>query len=133
MGALRILSTLSCVLHLFASASAQYNGTVGPAYGSYGIVMFPGFDWLDLASPVEILNYVGFKFKMNVALISETMDPVITGLTKMNPLNSTVRQMTLPTHPFSISEGHLFLKYPSSPQNRQAFLSKRYYLSSLEI
>lgn len=45
---------------------------------SFGIVLFPGFQLLDAAGPLDALNILSLSYKMNLYIIAETMDPVST-------------------------------------------------------
>src|SRR5690242_4457497 len=60
------------------------------------------FDLLDVHGPIEILQFLSGIYKIDIALIAETMDPVSSGpsLAAMNPFNSSVYPVLPPTHTF---------------------------------
>jgi transcriptional regulator GlxA family with amidase domain len=68
----------------------------------YGVILFPAFQALDVFGPLDILNTVSRTFKINLSLISSTMDPVSTKPrnSAMNPAGSDFGQSILPTHTF---------------------------------
>lgn len=67
---------------------------------TYGIVLFRMFDLLDVHGPIEILQFLSGLYKIDIALIAETMVPVTSepSLASMNPFNSSVYPVLLPTH-----------------------------------
>ncbi|KAF1931683.1 class I glutamine amidotransferase-like protein, partial [Didymella exigua CBS 183.55] len=69
---------------------------------TYGIVLFRMFDLLDVHGPIGILQFLSGLYKIDVALIAETMDPVTSkpSLAAMSPFNSSVYPMLPPTHTF---------------------------------
>ncbi|KAF2102516.1 class I glutamine amidotransferase-like protein [Rhizodiscina lignyota] len=64
------------------------------------MLVFRGFEPMDVFGPIEALLTLSRYYKMNIALLSETMDPVDTRppTAAGNPLNSNVFQQVLPTH-----------------------------------
>lgn len=60
------------------------------------------FDLLDVHGPIEILQFLSGFYKIDIALIAETMDPVTSepSMASMNPLNSSVYPVLPPTHTF---------------------------------
>ncbi|KAF2195180.1 DJ-1/PfpI family protein [Zopfia rhizophila CBS 207.26] len=88
----------------------------GTKLQSYGMVLFRAFDLLDAYTPMEI----------NIALISETMDPVTTEpmTAMMNPFNSTVYPKLPPTHTFETAPKELdVLIVPGGPGMRSLHLN----------
>ena len=69
---------------------------------TYGIVLFRMFDLLDVHGPIEILQFLSGIYRIDIALIAETMDPVTSepSLASMNPFNSSVYPVLPPTHTF---------------------------------
>ncbi|KAA8642949.1 hypothetical protein EYZ11_001079 [Aspergillus tanneri] len=69
---------------------------------SYGMVLFRDFEPLDVFGPLEALYRLASLHKLDLYLISETMDAVTTepGLAAMNPHNSSFFPKILPTHTF---------------------------------
>lgn len=66
------------------------------------MVLFRAFDLLDVYGPLEVLQSTSSYHKIDVALISETMDTVVTQplMATMNPMNSSVYPTLAPTHTF---------------------------------
>ncbi|KAF3047318.1 hypothetical protein E8E11_000954 [Didymella keratinophila] len=60
------------------------------------------FDLLDVHGPIEVLQFLGGLYQIDIALIAETMDPVTSepSLAAMNPFNSSVYPVLPPTHTF---------------------------------
>ncbi|KAJ7112855.1 class I glutamine amidotransferase-like protein [Mycena crocata] len=70
---------------------------------SFGVVLFPSFDVLDIFGPLDALNLLAFQFPLNLSLIAPTVDPVSTQprSAAMNPMHSNFSQSTVPTHTFA--------------------------------
>lgn len=77
-----------------------------PIYWS--IVLFPGFQALDVFGPLDILNIVARYKKVELSIIAATLDPVSTSVATLfpeqqdvwNPAGSTIEQAVVPTHTF---------------------------------
>ena len=77
---------------------------------SYGLLLFPGFEVLDAAGPVEILNVLSNYFSeshaefkdIKLSVIAQTMDPVDPGPfgTSIIGKSFTGQQLYKPTHSF---------------------------------
>lgn len=72
---------------------------------SYGIVLFPQFEVLDAAGPLEILNMLAFlsqNDEMKLSVIAQTLDPVNPGPIAPATLSANFngQQHYLPTHTF---------------------------------
>ncbi len=72
---------------------------------SYGLLLFPGFEVLDAAGPIEALNVLSFFFnhdEIKLSVIAQTMDPVNPGpiAPATNGINFNGQQKYLPTHTF---------------------------------
>ena len=72
---------------------------------SYGLLLFPQFEVLDAAGPIETLNVLAFQLQqqqLKLSVIAKTLDPVNPG--SIAPDTSTVnfngQQHYLPTHTF---------------------------------
>ncbi|KAJ7150067.1 class I glutamine amidotransferase-like protein [Mycena crocata] len=70
---------------------------------SYGVVLFPAFQALDVFGPLDALNMLSGKFPLNLSIIAASLDPVSTmpRTAALNPLNSNFSQSVLPTHTFA--------------------------------
>ena len=100
MHSFKLFSTLFSLSSLFAAGSARCNDT--SKFKSYGVVLFPAFDLLDVTGPLEILGFVAQSHKIDVAFIAETMSPVSSApqSSAMNVMNSTAWPSITPTHTF---------------------------------
>jgi transcriptional regulator GlxA family with amidase domain len=89
------------------------------------MVLFRNFDIMDVAGPLDILQFVGSSFKTDIAFISETMDAVTTrpSLPSMNRLNSSVYPYILPTHTFETAPKLDVLILPGGPGWRNPALN----------
>lgn len=63
----------------------------------YAMILFPGFQALDVFGPLEVLNLVATAYKLKLYLIASTLDPVSTQAQSM-PRPSSIAQSILPTH-----------------------------------
>jgi putative intracellular protease/amidase len=61
----------------------------------YGVVLFPGFQALDVFGPLDILNILSKSEPLELSLIAATSEPVSTSL-ESSPFN----QSLVPTHTF---------------------------------
>ncbi|KAK3707312.1 hypothetical protein LTR37_012156 [Vermiconidia calcicola] len=75
---------------------------------SYGLLLFPGFEVLDAAGPIEVLNILSKYLshsEMNLSVIAETVDDLVTpGPFAPGDENSkqfTGQQLYQPTHSFA--------------------------------
>lgn len=74
----------------------------------YGLLLFPQWELLDAAGPIEALNSLSHNAKfpyvsdLDFCIIAETLDPVTTGALKDDPkpFNRAVAQSMVPTHTF---------------------------------
>ncbi|KAI9678222.1 MAG: hypothetical protein M1817_006167 [Caeruleum heppii] len=66
----------------------------------YGMLLFPGFEMLDVFGPLEALQMLSRQHQMDLSLISTSMDAVTTRPRnpKGNPKNSTFFPTVVPTH-----------------------------------
>lgn len=93
----RVLSQ-QCVHACFLTA---YN-TAKPL--SFGLVLFPAFQALDVFGPLDALNMLSRSYKMNLYILAETLDPVCTRPvpdTRHGGVGSDFAQRVLPTHTFA--------------------------------
>ncbi|KAJ7819472.1 DJ-1/PfpI family protein [Mycena olivaceomarginata] len=94
-----LLRLLTLASFLTAFATAATNGSLP---SSYGLLLFPTFEQLDVNGPMEALYLLSLQFPMNLAIIAETLDPVSSKpLPANNTLNSNFSQSVLPTHSFA--------------------------------
>lgn len=69
---------------------------------SFGLVLFPAFQALDVFGPIDALNLLSQSYKMNLHILAETLDPVSTKTPTNNNTNgSDFAQRILPTHTFA--------------------------------
>ncbi|KAK4494660.1 hypothetical protein PRZ48_014016 [Zasmidium cellare] len=77
--------------------------TSKPFPKSFGLLLFPGFEVLDVAGPIEILNCLARREgydDMNLSVINRTLDPVSPGPVPPHTAGKafTGNQLYLPTH-----------------------------------
>ncbi|KAJ7655282.1 hypothetical protein DFH06DRAFT_1202123 [Mycena polygramma] len=69
---------------------------------SYGLLLFPTFEQLDVSGPMEAFYLLSLQFPMNLAIIAETVDPVSSKPQPVNnSRNSNFSQSVVPTHSFA--------------------------------
>lgn len=87
------------LLHL-AESSTDMQVTGPPKH--YGMLLFQAFESLDVFGPLDALQILSKRYKMDLSLISSssTLDPVSTAprAPSMNPMNSSFFQSVVPTH-----------------------------------
>jgi transcriptional regulator GlxA family with amidase domain len=71
----------------------------------YGLVLFPGFEALDVFGPLEFLNLLSRSVPMELHILASTLAPVST----RPPLagSTQIGQLVLPTHTFAAPPPHL--------------------------
>jgi transcriptional regulator GlxA family with amidase domain len=67
------------------------------------LVLFPGFQALDVFGPLDALNILSTQYQMNLSLIAETLDPVSNQPpgSEFNPKKSNFSERVVPTHTFA--------------------------------
>ncbi|CAG7935774.1 unnamed protein product [Penicillium nalgiovense] len=63
-----------------------------------GVVLFPGFQALDVFGPVDCINVLSWSHSVTLALISSTLEPVTT---KSPASANAIGQSVVPTHTFA--------------------------------
>ncbi|KAJ7150059.1 class I glutamine amidotransferase-like protein [Mycena crocata] len=91
------------ILTALASQAAMAQVTTSALPVSYGVVLFPAFQALDVFGPLDALNLLSGKFPLNLSLIAASLDPVSTKprTAAMNPKNSNFSESVVPTHTFA--------------------------------
>ncbi|KAJ5972137.1 uncharacterized protein N7479_002055 [Penicillium vulpinum] len=74
-----------------------------------GVVLFPGFQALDVFGPVDCINVLSWSHSVTLALISSTLDPVTT---KSPASANAVGQSVVPTHTFATAPSLNLLLVP---------------------
>lgn len=87
------------VLQALDTASAQANNDTLPS--RFGMVLFPGFQNLDVFGPLESLFYMSIRRPLNLTLIAYTLDPVSSLIPQQANAGSTYATSVLPTHTFA--------------------------------
>lgn len=100
---------LSPILHLFdegrlhrclprsSSAKQCKPAQVGMPPVHYGVVLYPGFQLLDVAGALDILNLLSQSHELKLSILSSTLEPVTT----LQPgAKTTFAQTIVPTHTF---------------------------------
>ncbi len=64
---------------------------------SFGCLLFPGFQALDVFGPLDALNILSLQQDITLSLLAKTLDPVSTAV----HARSTFSQSVLPTHTFA--------------------------------
>jgi len=103
---------------------------------NYGVLLFPGFQALDVFGPLDALNILAQELPLNLSIIAATLDPVSTKIpTQILPnTTSTFAQSIVPTHTFStappldvlIVPGGLGTRVPTGLESTIAFIAHTY-------
>lgn len=90
-------------------------------YRNYGILLFRAFDLIDIAGPMEVLQFTGYQYPIHISLIAASLSPVTSEplMPSMNPQNSSVWPTLNPTHTFETAPDDLdVLIVPGGPGMR---------------
>lgn len=70
---------------------------------SFGVLLFPAFQALDVFGPIDALNMLSLKYNMSLSIIAATLDPVSTQNAdpQKNTAGSQFAQSIVPTHTFA--------------------------------
>ncbi|OAK96715.1 DJ-1/PfpI family protein [Phaeosphaeriaceae sp. SRC1lsM3a] len=96
---LALLSASATALHPHPTKRAD---TASPPK-NWAVALFPAFDSIDVFGPLDPLWYLAFSRQLNLALISETLDPVWVKppFDSLNRQNSSFWYSINPTHTYS--------------------------------
>lgn len=67
---------------------------------NFGVVLFPGFQLLDVCGPLDALNVLSTSHTLNLSIIAATRDPVGTQHLGQDQQGSLFDQRIVPTHTF---------------------------------
>ena len=68
---------------------------------NFGLVLFPGFQLLDVCGPLDALNVLSNSHALNLSIIAATLDPVGTQHFIQDQQGSKFNQSIVPTHTFN--------------------------------
>ncbi|KAH6644067.1 DJ-1/PfpI family protein-like protein [Boeremia exigua] len=68
---------------------------------NFGVVLFPGFQLLDVCGPLDALNVLSNSHTINLSIIAATRDPVGTQHALQDQQGSSFDQRIVPTHTFN--------------------------------
>ncbi|KAI5851749.1 class I glutamine amidotransferase-like protein [Morchella snyderi] len=79
---------------------------------NFGVLVFPGFQALDVFGPLDTLNMLSTLFRTNLHIIAETLDPVSTKPRSpaMNTTGSNFGESIVPTHTFATAPALDYIK-----------------------
>jgi len=78
-----------------------------PTPKNIGIVLFPGFQLLDICGPLDALNLLAATLPLNLTILANTLDPVPTGHALQENQHSNFSQSIVPTHTFATAPDDL--------------------------
>lgn len=102
----------------------------------FGIILYPGFQLLDVCGPLDALNVLASSHTINLSIIAATLDPVRTHHFKQGQQGSNINQSITPTHTFDTAPQDLeVLIIPGGLGNRNEETIKPAidYLSKLQL
>ncbi|KAF2184093.1 class I glutamine amidotransferase-like protein [Zopfia rhizophila CBS 207.26] len=67
---------------------------------NFGVVLFPGFQSLDVFGPLDVLNILSTETNLNLSILAATLDPVSTKHKQGKISNSNFHESIVPTHTF---------------------------------
>lgn len=80
--------------------SPNFNMPAHPLPTKIGVVIFPGFQLLDWAGPLDAFNILSNNHILNLCTIAYTLDPVPTQNFMQDKQSSQFSQSMVPTHTF---------------------------------
>ncbi|CAA7263773.1 unnamed protein product [Cyclocybe aegerita] len=101
----------------------------------YGVVLYPGFQALDVFGPLDALNSLSLAYPLQLYIIAETLNPVSTKPPDhLNPAGSNFAQSIVPTHTFDsvppidvlIVPGGVGNRAPANMDSVLAYIAKIY-------
>ncbi|KAF2758385.1 class I glutamine amidotransferase-like protein [Pseudovirgaria hyperparasitica] len=88
-----------------------------PPPTKYAVVLFPGFQALDVFGPLDILNTLSRTHPLSLSLLAATMDPVSTNTSDASAFSEAI----LPTHTFATAPSDIeVLLVPGGSGTRDA-------------
>jgi len=72
-----------------------------------GVVLFPGFQLLDITGPLDVLNILSSTHTLHLSIIAATLDPVSTKHALSSGVGSHCSQSIVPTHTFATAPADL--------------------------
>ncbi|KNG46446.1 fad dependent oxidoreductase [Stemphylium lycopersici] len=96
------LRTVS-IHHSFTSVTMP----VSPLPSKIGVVLFPGFQLLDFAGPMDAFNILSYDHPLTLYTIASTLDPVSTHNFLQKERGSQISQTLVPTHTFDTAPDDL--------------------------
>ncbi|TEB24553.1 DJ-1/PfpI family protein [Coprinellus micaceus] len=86
---------------------------------SFGLVLYPGFQALDVFGPLDALNCLSFIYPIKLHILAETLDPVSTKPPQgLEHSGSSFAQSIVPTHTFENAPQVDVLIVPGGVGNR---------------
>ncbi|KAF6752435.1 DJ-1/PfpI family protein [Ephemerocybe angulata] len=86
---------------------------------SFGLVLYPGFQALDVFGPLDALNVLSFLYPIKLYVLAETLDPVSTKSPQgLEHPGSAFSQSIVPTHTFDTAPKVDVLIVPGGVGNR---------------
>ena len=67
---------------------------------NFGVVLFPGFQLLDVCGPIDALNVLSNSHTLNLSIIAASLEPVGTQHFAQGQQGSRFNQSIVPTHTF---------------------------------
>ncbi|KAF2795176.1 ThiJ/PfpI family protein [Melanomma pulvis-pyrius CBS 109.77] len=72
-----------------------------------GVILFPGFQLLDICGPLDVLNLLAYSHTLNLSIIAASLSPVSTSHAQSVAANSNFSQSIVPTHTFATAPDDL--------------------------
>ncbi|KAL2857280.1 DJ-1/PfpI family protein [Aspergillus pseudoustus] len=127
LGGLLCLSSTSLVAaeQTPLSTPTPIPGQAAPVPKTYGMLLFRGFELLDVFGPLEALSVVARRTKIDLYLLAETLDPVTTEplMPSMNRFNSSFFPTVNPTHTLADAPDIDVLIVPGGIGTRSPYLN----------
>lgn len=93
------VSLLPWLLALSLSATASAQNSTLPS--RFGMVVYPGFQTLDVYGPLDALFFLSLSRPINISIISYTLDPISTAIRNQTAIGSTWSTSVITTHTYA--------------------------------
>jgi putative intracellular protease/amidase len=81
--------------------------TTLPPPKKIGVLLFPGFQLLDICGPLDVLNLLSRQTPLSLCIIAATLTPVTTNTPLSDSQGSDFAQAIVPTHTFATAPDDL--------------------------
>jgi hypothetical protein len=105
--------------------SAKLSMPANPLPTKIGIVLFPGFQLLDAAGPLDAFHLLSQQTTLNLSILAANIEPVPTQTWAQDKQGSKFSPSIVPTHAFADAPTDLVSKVGWRPWKRELTIRRR--------